>query len=113
MTGVVLEVTDATYHEEILNNRGLILVAFMTEGDSSCRALRPILADLARERAGRCAGGAGAGPAPEALTHLGGLSMISQFAHHPVLVSAVLMTLIGGSAAMSLYAWMRSHFRHL
>ncbi|GIH08279.1 hypothetical protein Rhe02_63460 [Rhizocola hellebori] len=51
--GIVLAVTDATYHEEILNNRGLIIVAFMTQDDSSCRALRPILADLARERAGR------------------------------------------------------------
>ncbi len=51
--GVVLAVTDGTYHDAILNNRGLILVSFMTDDDSSCRALRPILADLARERAGR------------------------------------------------------------
>jgi thioredoxin 1 len=50
--GLVIAVTEETYHDVVLNNRDLILVAFMTENDSSCRALRPILADLARERAG-------------------------------------------------------------
>lgn len=50
---VVLTVTDATYSDVVLNAREPILVAFMTDTDSTCRPLRPILADLARERAGR------------------------------------------------------------
>ncbi len=51
--GEVVPVTDTTYHDIVLNSRGLILVAFMAEADSTCRALRPILTGLARERAGR------------------------------------------------------------
>jgi thioredoxin 1 len=50
---VVLPVSDATYHDVVLSGRGPVLLAFMAETDSSCRAMRPILAELARQRAGR------------------------------------------------------------
>ena len=50
---VVRPVTDATYREMVFSSREPVLVAFMAEADSSCRAMRPILIDLARERAGR------------------------------------------------------------
>jgi thioredoxin 1 len=50
---VPIAVTDATYREMVFTSREPVLVAFMAEADSTCRALRPILADLARERAGR------------------------------------------------------------
>jgi len=51
--GVVHPVTDATYHKMVLNSREPVLVAFVEETDSTCRALGPILNDVARERAGR------------------------------------------------------------
>lgn len=51
--GVVIPVTDTTYRDVVFASREPILVAFMAETDSTCRALRPILIDLARERAGR------------------------------------------------------------
>jgi thioredoxin 1 len=52
MTAVV-PVTESTYGDIVLSGRGPVLVAFLAEADSTCRALRPILADLARDRAGR------------------------------------------------------------
>jgi thioredoxin 1 len=48
----VLQVTDATYRDVVFGSRVPILVAFMDEADSTCRALRPILTELARQRAG-------------------------------------------------------------
>lgn len=52
MTSVV-PVTESTYGDIVLAGRGPVLVAFIAETDSTCRALRPILADLARDRDGR------------------------------------------------------------
>lgn len=51
--GVLLPVTDTTYRDLVVTSREPILVAFMAETDSTCRALRRILTELARERAGR------------------------------------------------------------
>jgi thioredoxin 1 len=53
MTDTVVPVTDATYSEVVDGTREPVLVAFMSENDSTCRALRPILTRLAGERAGR------------------------------------------------------------
>jgi thioredoxin-like negative regulator of GroEL len=50
--GAVAPVTDTTYREVVLAGREPVLVAFLAEADSGCRALRPILDDLARQRAG-------------------------------------------------------------
>ena len=49
----LLAVTDATYRDIVNTGREPVLVAFMDETDSGCRALRPILTELARDRAGR------------------------------------------------------------
>ena len=46
-------VTESTYRDIVLAGREPVLVAFIAETDSTSRALRPILADLARDRAGR------------------------------------------------------------
>lgn len=50
--GAVVAVTDATYRDVVHNNRQPVLVAFVDETDSGSRAMRPILTDLARDRAG-------------------------------------------------------------
>jgi thioredoxin-like negative regulator of GroEL len=51
--GVVLPITDANYSDLLDTVREPILMAFMSENHSTCRALRPVLTKLATERAGR------------------------------------------------------------
>ena len=51
--GVVIPATDATYHDVVSTRSEPVLVAFMDETDSTCRALLPILTELARDRACR------------------------------------------------------------
>ncbi len=74
--GEVVSVTDATYHDMVLNCRERILVAFTAEADSTCRALRPILHDLARERAGRLIVATVDVAANPAVTHSWGVSEV-------------------------------------
>jgi thioredoxin 1 len=50
-SGVVVPVTDETYPRLVFGRREPILLAFMDDG-STCRALRPILDDLAQDKAG-------------------------------------------------------------
>ncbi len=49
----VLAVTDATYADEVLTSDLPVLLAFQADGDVTSAALDPILAEVARERAGR------------------------------------------------------------
>lgn len=50
-SGVVVPVTDDTYPRLVFSRREPILLAFMDDG-STCRALQPILDDLAHDKDG-------------------------------------------------------------
>ncbi|GJF29110.1 thioredoxin [Kitasatospora sp. NE20-6] len=49
----VAEVTDATFAAEVLAADGPVLVEFTADWCPPCRMLAPVLADVAREEAGR------------------------------------------------------------
>lgn len=49
-TGTVMPVTDATYNARVINSQKPVLLAFLKNPDSSSQAMRPVLADVAREK---------------------------------------------------------------
>lgn len=51
--GAVVAVTDDTYRHHVFTSATPVLVAFLKDADAVCEALRPILSDLALDRAGR------------------------------------------------------------
>ncbi|MFE9243534.1 thioredoxin family protein [Nocardiopsis sp. NPDC006938] len=53
MSGTVLDVTDADFDEKVLRPPSLVLVAFRAEWSAPCRALDPVLAEVAKEYEGR------------------------------------------------------------
>ncbi|MFJ9552353.1 thioredoxin family protein [Nocardiopsis sp. NPDC101807] len=53
MSGTVLDVTDADFDEKVLQSDQLVLAVFRAEWSGPCRALDPVLADVAKEYAGR------------------------------------------------------------
>ncbi len=53
MAGNVIEVTDATFEEEVINSDKPVLVDFWAAWCGPCRMVAPIVEDLADEFAGR------------------------------------------------------------
>ncbi|MGW8375140.1 thioredoxin domain-containing protein [Streptomyces sp. ODS28] len=53
MSGTVVDVTDADFEEKVVKASGPVLAVFRTEWSAVCRALDPILADVAEEYANR------------------------------------------------------------
>lgn len=54
-TVAIPEVTEATFDRQVLAAPGNVLVKFTAEWCPPCRALAPVLAEIAREQAGRLA----------------------------------------------------------
>ncbi|WP_275467407.1 thioredoxin family protein [Streptomyces noursei] len=55
MAGTVIDVTDADFETKVLKGAGPVLAVFRAEWSSPCRALDPVLADVAKEYSGRLA----------------------------------------------------------
>ncbi|MDA2811619.1 thioredoxin domain-containing protein [Nocardiopsis sp. RSe5-2] len=53
MSGMVVELSDASFSEDVVQAQGPVLVCFRAEWSGVCRALDPILVDVAKEFAGR------------------------------------------------------------
>lgn len=53
MSGTVLDVTDADFDEKVVQAQGPVLAVFRAEWSAVCRALDPVLADVAKEYADR------------------------------------------------------------
>lgn len=49
MSSTILNATDATFENDVLKSTGLVLVDFWADWCGPCKALAPILADLADE----------------------------------------------------------------
>ncbi|MFJ7416490.1 thioredoxin family protein [Streptomyces sp. NPDC098077] len=53
MAGTVIDVTDADFETTVVKGAGAVLAVFRAEWSDVCRALDPVLADVAKEYAGR------------------------------------------------------------
>jgi thioredoxin 1 len=53
MSGTVVDVTDADFETKVVRASGPVLAVFRAEWSSVCRALDPILVDVAKEYASR------------------------------------------------------------
>ncbi|MGW5116062.1 thioredoxin family protein [Streptomyces noursei] len=53
MAGTLIDVTDADFETKVLKGAGPVLAVFRAEWSSPCRALDPMLADMAKEYSGR------------------------------------------------------------
>ena len=53
LTAEIQAVTDATFEQQVIAAPGAVLVEFTAEWCPPCRALAPVLADIAREQAGK------------------------------------------------------------
>lgn len=53
LTAELQAVTDATFEQQVIGARGAVLVEFTAEWCPPCRALAPVLAEIAREQADR------------------------------------------------------------
>jgi len=49
MSNAILHATDATFDTDVLKAQGLVLVDFWAEWCGPCKALAPVLADIAQE----------------------------------------------------------------
>ena len=53
MSGDIIEVTDATFENEVLNAEGPVLVDYWASWCGPCKMIAPILEDLAKEYDGK------------------------------------------------------------
>ena len=53
MSGDIIEVTDASFEEEVLNAEGPVLVDYWASWCGPCKMIAPILEDLAKEYDGK------------------------------------------------------------
>jgi len=53
ITAKTQKVTDATFEEQVINAKGVVLVDFYTDWCPPCRVLAPILDAIAEEQAGK------------------------------------------------------------
>ncbi|MFC9085771.1 thioredoxin family protein [Nocardiopsis dassonvillei] len=53
MSGTVLDVTDADFEAKVVRAQGPVLAVFRAEWSAVCRALDPVLAEVAKEYADR------------------------------------------------------------
>lgn len=55
LTGEVVEVTDETFAQEVLEQQGPVLVDFWAQWCPPCHMIAPVLAEIARDHAGSLA----------------------------------------------------------
>ncbi|MFE5330481.1 thioredoxin family protein [Embleya sp. NPDC056575] len=53
MAGTVIDVTDADFEARVVKGTGPVLAVFRAEWSDVCRALDPVLVDVAKEYSGR------------------------------------------------------------
>lgn len=53
MAGTVINVTDADFEAKVVKGAGPVLAVFRAEWSAPCRALDPVLAEVAKEYSGR------------------------------------------------------------
>ncbi|GAB2828038.1 thioredoxin family protein [Streptomyces daliensis] len=53
MAGTVVDVTDSDFETKVVKSSGPVLAVFRAEWSAVCRALDPVLADVAQEFSGR------------------------------------------------------------